>query len=162
MNGVKVLLSFVERVFLVFTVGSLGVMFVINMVQVCLRYLFNTGLDWIYPLTMLLFIWMTFLGSFVIYHQKKDIVMNYVVSLFPPRFQKGLLIGTNLLTIILLVIILNEAPTVLRQQASLMQVIPLPRYVQAIPLFMGCGGILLEYAISTYEAITGIGPSPTR
>jgi TRAP-type C4-dicarboxylate transport system permease small subunit len=161
MKGVKYFLSLVERVFLVFAVCSMGIMFVTNMVQVCLRYVFNTGLDWIYPLTMLLFIWMTFLGSFVIYHQKKDIVMNYIVTLFPPRFQKGLLLITNALTIVLLVIILKEAPTILRQQASIMQVIPLPRYFQSIPLFVGCGGILLEYVVSTYEAITGLGTSPT-
>ncbi len=162
MKGVKYVLSFMERVFLFFTVCSMGVMFVTNVVQVCLRYVFNTGLDWIYPLTMLLFIWMTFLDAFVVYHQKKDIVMNYIVTLLPARFQKGLLLAMNAVTISLLVIILREAPTVLRQQAGIMQVIALPRYVQALPLFVGCGGILLEYIVSTYETITELGSSPTR
>jgi len=140
----------------------MGIMFVTNIVQVGLRYLFNTGLDWIYPLTMLLFIWMTFLGSFVVYHQKKDIVVTFVVSLFSPRIRKYSLLVMNGLTIILLVIILMKAPAILRQQASIMQVIPLPRYIQSIPLFLGCGGILLEYVVSTYEAISELGTSQTR
>ena len=162
MKGVKCILSFVERVFLVFIVCSMGVMFVTNIVQVGLRYLFNTGFDWIYTLTMLLFIWMTFLGAFVVYHQKKDIVVTFVVSLFPPRCQKHLLLVMNGVTIILLVFILVEAPAIFRQQASIMQVIPLPRYIQSIPLFLGCGGILLEYVVSTYETIAELGTSQTR
>lgn len=162
MKGLKYILSLMERVFLHFIICSMAIMFVINMVQVCLRYIFNTGLDWIYPLTMLLFVWMTFLGAFVIYHQKKDIVMGFVVTLFPPRFQKGLLLSMNAMTVALLIIILREAPTILRQQASIMQVIPLPRYVQSIPLFIGCGGILLEYILSTYEAIVGLDTSLTK
>jgi hypothetical protein len=35
-----------------------------------------------------------------------------------------------------------------------MQVIPLPRYVQAIPLFIGIAGIFLEYLLETVEILS--------
>jgi TRAP-type C4-dicarboxylate transport system permease small subunit len=60
---------------------------------------------------------------------------------------------TNLLIIGFLILVLFEAPNLIRRQASIMQVIPLPRYVQAIPLFIGLGGIFLEYLSQTMELL---------
>jgi TRAP-type C4-dicarboxylate transport system permease small subunit len=111
---------------------------------------------------MLLFIWSTFLGAFVVYRRKKDIVVRFIANLFPASAQEKLTLLTNILIIFFLILILIQAPNLIRRQASIMQVIPLPRYIQAIPLFIGLAGILLEYISQTVALLKVLLKSPNR
>ena len=131
------------------SVASVAVMLIINALQIFFRYVLNSAFAWVFPLTMLLFIWMTFLGAFVVYRQKKDIIIHFITDRLPAKGQDLLLLLMNLLTMGMLVWILSQLPTMMRSQASVMEIIPLPRYVQAIPLFIGVAGILLEYLVAT-------------
>jgi C4-dicarboxylate transporter DctM subunit len=149
MNRLNKLLSMLEKICLVFSTSAIGVMITLNIIQVFFRYVLNAAFVWVFPLTMLLFIWCTFLGAFVVYRRKKDIVVRFIANLFPASAQEKLTLITNILIIFFLILILFQAPTLIRRQASIMQVIPLPRYTQAIPLFIGLTGILLEYISQT-------------
>jgi len=151
MQSLKRFLDKMEKVCLVVSVLAVGVMITINIIQIFFRYVFNLAFVWVFPMTLLLFIWMTFLGAFVVYRRKKDIVVRFIVNLFPFGPQNILLLVTNILTILLLIWILSEAPTIFQRQSSIMQVIPLPRYTKAVPLFVGVAGILLEYLVETVE-----------
>lgn len=155
MRYLKSILALAEQIFLVMAVLCVAVMIIVNSLQIFFRYVLNSAFVWVYPLTMLLFIWMTFLGAYVVYRRKKDIMVLFIVNLMPASMRKVLFIVTNIATMILILIILGEAPTILKQQASVMQVIPLPRYTQAIPLFLGMLGIFLEYLVDTTEVIRG-------
>ena len=143
------LLNLLEKFCLVFSTSAIGVMIALNIIQVFFRYVLNAAFVWVFPATMLLFIWSTFLGAFVVYRRKKDIVVRFIANLFPASAQEKLTLITNILIIFFLLLILFQAPTLIRRQASIMQVIPLPRYIQAIPLFIGLTGILLEYFCQT-------------
>ena len=147
------LLDGLEKICLAFSTAAIGVMIALNIIQVFFRYVLNAAFVWVFPVTMLLFIWSTFLGAFVVYRRKKDIVVRFIANLFPASAQEKLTLITNILIILFLLLVIMEAPTLIRRQASIMQVIPLPRYVQAIPLFIGLSGILLEYFCQTVDLL---------
>ncbi|MCP4625605.1 MAG: TRAP transporter small permease subunit [bacterium] len=162
MYGLTKLLSVLEKICLVFSTSAIGAMITLNIVQIFFRYVLNAAFVWVFPVTMLLFIWSTFLGAFVVYRRKKDIVVRFIANLFPPSVQAKLTLITNILIILLLLLILFQAPSLIWRQASIMQVIPLPRYIQAIPLFIGLAGILLEYVHQTVALLKVRLKSPNR
>ena len=149
MNRLNRFLNLLEKICLIFSTSAIGVMITLNIIQVFFRYVLNAAFVWVFPATMLLFIWGTFLGAFVVYRRKKDIVVRFIADLFPVSAQEKLTLITNILIIFFLILILIQAPTLIRRQASIMQVIPLPRYIQALPLFIGLTGILPEYFSQT-------------
>jgi TRAP-type transport system small permease protein len=150
----KHLLKITESVCAVVAVLCLAVMLAINMIQIFSRYLLNYAFVWVHPVTMLLFIWMTFLGAFVVYHRKKDIVVMFIVNRLPHATRKGVELVTSALVLFLLTIILAQAPALVKQQSSIMQIIPLPRYVQVIPLLIGLAGIFLDTVMDCLTAIS--------
>ena len=162
MYGLNKFLSLLEKICLVFSTSAIGAMITLNIIQVFFRYVLNAGFVWVFPVTMLLFIWSTFLGAFVVYRRKKDIVVRFIANLFPTSAQEKLTFITNILIILFLLLILFQAPTLIQRQASIMQVVPLPRYIQAIPLFIGLAGMLLEYIHQTISLFKVLLKSPNR
>jgi len=153
MHGLNRFLGLLEKICLIFSTLAVALMIALNIIQVFFRYVLNAAFVWIFPVTMLLFIWMTFLGAFVVYRRKKDIVVSFIVNLFPTSGRKILALTTNILIFLFLLLILFAAPKLIAHQTSIMQVVPLPRYFQAIPLFIGLTGILLEYLRQTVTFI---------
>jgi len=151
MQSLKRFLDLMEKICLLISVLAVGVMITINAIQIFFRYVLNMAFVWVFPVTMLLFIWMTFLGAFVVYRRKKDIIVRFLVNMIPSGGQNILLLITNILIMLLLIWILSEATTIFQRQASIMQIIPLPRYTKAVPLFIGVAGIFLEYLVETVE-----------
>jgi len=145
------LLLILEKAFVLMTVLFLAAMGTISLVQIFCRYALNHGLVWAFPTVMLLFVWLVFLGAFVIYRRKKDIAVNFIINLFPERWRSKFVFGTNLLVIALLVALLIQFPSIVREQNTQMNIIHLPRYVQSVPLFIGMAFILLDYIIDTVE-----------
>ena len=162
MDGLNKLLSLLEKLCLVLSTAAIAAMITLNIVQVFFRYVLNAAFVWVFPVTMLLFIWSTFLGAFVVYRRKKDIVVRFIANLLPTSAQEKLTVVTNILIILFLLLILFQAPTLIQRQASIMQVIPLPRYIQAMPLFIGLAGILLEYFNQTVALLKVLLKSPNR
>ena len=162
MYSLNKLLNLLEKICLIFSTSAIGVMITLNIIQVFFRYVLNAAFVWVFPATMLLFIWSTFLGAFVVYRRKKDIVVRFIANLFPASAQEKLTLITNILIIFFLLLILFQAPSLIQRQASIMQVIPLPRYIQAIPLFIGLTGILLEYFSQTVALLKVLLKSPNR
>jgi TRAP-type transport system small permease protein len=146
-----------EKVCIAATVFCLAVMVGINMIQIFFRYVLNNAFVWVHPLTILLFIWMTFLGAFVVYHQKKDIVVRFLVDRLPGISRQVVQLVSYLLVTLLLGIILVQAPALIRQQSSIMQIIPLPRYVQVIPLLIGVAGIFIDSIMDFISATKNFG-----
>ncbi len=144
-------LSKFEKLSIYFTVFCMIVMISINMLQIFARYVLNYPIPWVYPTTMLLFVWITFIGAFIVYHQKKDIVVVFFINKMPLRSQYWIQLITDMLIIALLIVIIIQAPALIKQQASTMQIIPLPRYIQTIPLLVGLTFICLENIVDIVE-----------
>ncbi len=140
----RVLLPF-EKFCKVSSVLSLGAMFLINTLNIGSRAIFNYSFVWVFPLTLFLFIWMTFFGAFVIYRQKREITVDFIYRLFPEMGRLWITVACNILIIGLLLLLLWTAPRLIRSQASSLQVLQIPRYLQAAPLFLFCAGTLLNF-----------------
>lgn len=67
--------------------GAIGailiVIFLLNLYQVGGRYLFGIGAVWIPDLTRLLFIWMVFIGTALMYQRKRHLVIDVLLLKFP-------------------------------------------------------------------------------
>jgi TRAP-type transport system small permease protein len=69
-------------------VALLGVFF-LNMYQVIGRYLFGIGAVWIPDLTRLLFIWMVFLGTVLMYLRRRHLVIDFVQVRMPAGVRRA-------------------------------------------------------------------------
>ena len=70
--------------FLVIANVCLGLMLVGTFATIFLR-LFTISFYWIWPWTMQFFVWMSFFGFYVVYRQKKDIVVDFLVVSLGPK-----------------------------------------------------------------------------
>lgn len=140
----KILFPF-EKFCKVSSVLSLGTMFLINFLNISSRAIFNYSFVWVFPLTLFLFIWMTFFGAFVIYRQKKEITVDFIYRQFPEIGRLWITVICNILIIALLLLLVWTAPRLIRSQASPIQVLQIPRYLQAVPLFLFCVGALFDF-----------------
>lgn len=133
----------IVRVETIFTMISLGVMGIINMMEIFLRTLFSTSLMWVEPLTLLLFSWLTFIGAAVVFYHKEYIVVNFFVDRFLSRYKKPILLVANLGVMIFALFILWEMPGLLETQRHKMEVLPFPAYALSLPTLIGLSTILL-------------------
>jgi TRAP-type C4-dicarboxylate transport system permease small subunit len=69
-------------------VALLGVFF-LNMYQVIGRYLFGIGAVWIPDLTRLLFIWMVFLGTVLMYLRRRHLMIDFVQVRMPAGLRRA-------------------------------------------------------------------------
>ena len=139
----------------VIAVLCLGIMFLTNIINILLRGLFNYSFVWIFPLTIFLFMWMTFFGAYVIYRQKREITVDFIYNRLPEAGRKWITLASNILIMGLMVLLLWHAPRLIRAQMSPMQVLRIPRYFQAIPLFLFCIVLSLDFLYETVRLIQG-------
>ena len=79
----RILSSILDRIlFAAIAVALLGIFF-LNMYQVIGRYFFGIGAVWIPDLTRLLFIWMVFLGTVLMYLRRRHLVIDFVQVRMP-------------------------------------------------------------------------------
>jgi TRAP-type C4-dicarboxylate transport system permease small subunit len=144
-----------EKMCKIIAVFCLGIMFLTNIVNILLRGLFNYSFVWIFPLTILLFMWMTFFGAYVIYRQKREITVDFIYNRLPEAGRKWITLVSNILIMGLMALLLWHAPRLIHAQMSPMQVLKIPRYFQAVPLFLFCIVLSLDFLYETVKLIQG-------
>jgi TRAP-type C4-dicarboxylate transport system permease small subunit len=144
-----------ERICKVIAVLCLGIMFTTNIFNILLRALFNYSFVWIFPLTIFLFMWMTFFGAYVIYRRKREITVDFIYNLLPESSRKVITLVSNFLIMGLMVLILVHAPRLIYAQMGPLQVLRVPRYFQAVPLFLFCAVLFFDFLNETIKLIHG-------
>ena len=139
----------------VIAVLCLGIMFLTNIINILLRGLFNYSFVWIFPLTIFLFMWMTFFGAYVIYRQKREITVDFIYNRLPEAGRKWVTLVSNILMMGLMALILWHAPKLIYAQLGLLQVLRVPRYFQAVPLFLFCIVLFFDFLHETIKVIRG-------
>ena len=149
------LLGVCERVFLVFANACLAIMLAINMVNISSRALFDKGLQWVFPWSVVLFVWMTFFGFFVLYRMRRDITVDFFVDRIGPtaRFASRLL--ANFIILALMAVMLWHAPQILNLQAGEIEMVGIERYFMSVPLFISCALIAVTFFIDSIRALRG-------
>jgi TRAP-type C4-dicarboxylate transport system permease small subunit len=96
------LVSAVEVVIRVLT----GLLVIIVTVNVFARYVLQIGLIWAEVVTILLFVWVVFLGSYAAYRRKAHLAITFVIDRLPHKSQKvASAIATLLVSIFLFVMV---------------------------------------------------------
>jgi TRAP-type C4-dicarboxylate transport system permease small subunit len=155
LDGLERLLGGCERGFRVLANGCLAAMLLLNGANILLRAVVDRSLTWVWPWTVVLMIWMTFLGFFVIYHQAKDIAVDYFVNLGGRWARQATRWLVDLLVIALMGVLLWEAPRVLASQVGELELVGLERWVLSVPLFASALLIALHYAADLARAVRG-------
>lgn len=155
LDGLEQALGIAERLFLILANVCLGSMLLFNAVNIFWRGTFDVSITFVWPWTLLLFVWMTFFGFYVIYRRAKDITVDYFVDLIGPRARHAARLLSGTLIVALMALLVVEAPRTLASQVGDMELIPLQRYWMSIPLFASAGLILVHFALDLARALGG-------
>lgn len=157
-------LDVLARVFLVAANICLFLMLLATAATIVLRP-FNISFYWLWPWSMQVFVWMSFIGFFVIYRLRKDIAVDFVMR----RLGNWAMVGSRFFVALVVIgvvgVILWQAPLILRQQVGGIDGVILPggaeleRYTLSVPLFASCALILLNALLDLLKAILGV-PEP--
>jgi TRAP-type C4-dicarboxylate transport system permease small subunit len=149
-------LACAERLFLALANFCLAAMLAINAVNILWRGVTGQNLNLVWPLTTLLFVWMTFFGFFVIYRRATDITVDYFVDLMGYKALVATRLLSDIITVGLMGLLLAEAPRTLTSQVGDMELIPLQRYWMSVPLFLSAALVGLHFFLDLIKALMGI------
>ncbi len=82
-----------------------GVLLVINLAAVVMRYIFSAPLFWCEEVSLLLFVWFVALALISLTYQRRGIALDFFIDLLKPKFKKILRIVVDTMGAVLLVIV---------------------------------------------------------
>ncbi len=100
------------------------------------------GAYWMWPWTMVFFIWLSFFGFFALYARLKDVRVDFVATRFGPVGMALTRIVTDAATLLVTGVLLSQLPTVIATSRGVYDgaILPggleLPRLALSIPLFV--------------------------
>ena len=149
-------LVIVERVFFALANTCLIAMLAINALNIAWRGVFDQSLNFVWPWTSLLFVWMSFFGFAVVYRRGKDITVDFFVDLAGPKARRITRVLSDLIVIALMLLLLIEAPRTLESQVGDMELIELQRYWMSVPLFASALVVGLHFVSDLIQAVAGV------
>lgn len=154
------LLEICGRVFLALANSCLAVLLVINVLNISSRAIWDRGLQWVFPWSTVLFVWMSFLGFYVLYRLRRDITVDFFYDRFGKNGQLIVRQFVNILIIVLMAVMIWHGPEVIQRQAGIIEQvyflgIQVERFTLGIPLFLSCGLIFINYIIDLIYAVRG-------
>jgi TRAP-type C4-dicarboxylate transport system permease small subunit len=144
-----------ERLFLALANACLAIMLVANMANIATRALFDKGLVYVFPWSVVLFVWMTFFGFYVVYRRGKDITVDFLIDRLGARARFASRLLVDALVITLMLVMLFQAPHIVRSQVGTIEMVGLERYSMSIPLFATAVLITLDFLLDMIKALMG-------
>jgi TRAP-type C4-dicarboxylate transport system permease small subunit len=130
-------------------------MLVANMANIASRALFDKGIIYVFPWSIVLFVWMTFFGFFVVYRRGKDITVDFLIDRLGDRARLASRLLVDVLVIGLMLVMLAQAPHIIRSQVGTIEMVGLERYSLSVPLFVTAALIALDFALDMIKAVLG-------
>jgi len=149
------------RLFLIIANICLAIMLLATAVTIILRP-FGISFFWIWPWTMILFVWMTFFGFFAVYRLKKDIAVDFMVLKMGERAMQWSRYFVAIMTITVTGAILWQMPTIIELQVGPIDSAILPwdaeleRYFLSWPLAISTALVMLESVLEILKAMNGV------
>jgi TRAP-type C4-dicarboxylate transport system permease small subunit len=152
-----------STLFLVAANLCLGLMLIGTMATIVLR-LFNVSYYWIWPWTMQFFVWMSFIGFYVVYRLGKDIAVDFVVLRAGPWAMTATRYGVPVLIMIVMGTVLAQMGVIFESQVGVIDGVVTPwgeieRYTLSIPLAASCTLIFVNAVLDILKAVIGL-PEP--
>jgi TRAP-type C4-dicarboxylate transport system permease small subunit len=152
-RAVESVLAACEKAFLAAANILLLTMLAINLVNILSRFILDLGIIWVFPWTRVMFVWMVFLGFFVIYRRGKDITVDFVVGFMGEGGRRAVRVFVALMVIGLLSLILLQAPTLLPRQVGRLDMVGIQRYWLAVPFYVSTALILAQFLLDLARAL---------
>lgn len=105
---------------------------------------------WMWPWTMVFFIWLSFFGFFALYARLKDVRVDFVARLLGPLGMSVTRVLTDAATLLVTGVLLSQVPTVIATSrgvfdgAILPQGLELPRLALSVPLILSTALVALS------------------
>ena len=161
-GGIDRLLGYFEKLFLWLSCACLAIMLAINIANLAVRNFAGRGIIWVWPWTGTLLIWSVFLAFFVLYRRRLDITVEYFLDRMTPTWRRSSRILVDICGILMMGIIVIEAPQIIARQVGVMDFIGLERYVLSIPLIAAAFLILIDMVLDAFKiALTPVAPPPS-
>lgn len=122
---------------------------------------FGQSAYWIWPWTMQVFVWMSFIGFYVVYRRGKDISVDFVMRKIGRGAMQASRIFVSLVVLAVIGIILWQMPTILESQVGVIDGVLTPwgteleRYTLSVPLAVSCALILVNTLLDLAKAFLG-------
>ncbi len=154
------LLGICERLFLALANGCLAILLTINILNIASRAIWDRGLQWVFPWSTVLFVWMSFFGFFVVYRMRSDITIDFIYDRLSRRGQMIVRQFVNVLILLLMAVMVWHGPEIVERQAGIIEQvyffgIQVERFTLAVPLFVTCGLIFLNYFVDLIYGLRG-------
>lgn len=158
------MLEWCGRVFHVLANLCLGLMLIGTAVTIVLRPL-DLSYYWIWPWTMQFFVWMSFIGFFVVYRRGKDIAVDFLVMRMGAPAMTGTRYFVALIILAVTGVIIWQMPVILQSQVGVIDGVLTPwgeleRYTLSIPLGVSCTLIFINALLDIAKAMVGIPELP--
>ena len=88
------------------TVLCMALILILVVVQVVMRYVFNSPLTWSEELAVYIMVWMTFIGSVICMRDNEHIEVTILVDYLPRRLQKAAIVFSRLASAVFLLIVM--------------------------------------------------------
>lgn len=161
--AIEALLGRAEGAFLGLANGLLVVMLVINLANILSRLVLDIGIIWVFPWTEVLFVWMIFFAFFVIYRRGQDVTIDVLTRRLPPALRRAAQVFVALAVLVLMGLILAQAPVLLPRQVGRIDMVGIQRYWLILPFFLSCTLIALDFLMRLLAAlglVRGAGDGP--
>ncbi len=148
------------QLFLVLANGCLAVLLVINVLNIASRGIWDRGLQWVFPWSTVLFVWMTFFGFYVLYRLRRDITVEFIYVRLGTRGRTAIRLFVDLVILMLMAIMVWHGPEIIERQAGIIEQVyflgvQVERFTLSVPLFVTCALIFLNYLVDLVYALRG-------
>lgn len=153
-------LDALSRLFLVAANICLFLMLLATAATIVLRPL-DLSVYWLWPWSMQVFVWMSFIGFFVIYRMRKDIAVDFVMRRLGPWAMTASRYFVAVTVIVVMAVLLSQMPLILRQQVGVIDGVVTPwgeeleRYTLSLPLAASSLLILVSAVLEIVKALMG-------
>lgn len=149
-------LGLIDRAAEVTIVGVMAVMLVVVSVQILLRYVFNTSIDWAEDVARLCFVWSIFLAIPLGIKHGAHIAIELLVPHLPEAWQRAFFRVVAILSALMMVIVgYYAALQVIQQWDEMLPTIELSAALFMVPVALGAAHSVLHLAMLT---VSGVAP----
>jgi TRAP-type transport system small permease protein len=127
--------KWIDRILEDFTIVLFSILCVVVFAAVVARYVFQNPLMWSEEVVIYLFTWVVFLGSTILYKDKKHISIGIVTSMLPRTVRNILDIFGELLILAFLLLLLHQGSILFQMNADIPSItIPVPVGIATVSL----------------------------
>ncbi len=157
----------IARAFLITANMLLLSMLAINVINILSRVVRDEAFVWVFPWTGVLFTWTVFIGIYVVYRRGQDVSLDIVTRRFPKRVAQAVDIVVTAIILVLIGIVLYQAPTLVPRQVGRIDFVGIQRYWLSIPLFVSFALVAIHFVLRIVKLIAtdpsaGVMPDPAQ